>query len=106
MLLEAVKYITAISVSVFIVQTEEIVNMNGEKTENVSEEEESEELDSEETEEPLSAIEETSEPISQVRADNYILHSYACCTSIIICKTNLMLHWKNSERITLCFCFG
>lgn len=63
-----------INVSVFIVQTEEVVNMNGEKIENASEEEESEEVDSEETEEPVSAIEETSEPISQVRTEKYFLH--------------------------------
>lgn len=55
-------------------QTEEVVNMNGEKIENASEEEESEEVDSEETEEPVSAIEETSEPISQVRTENNFLH--------------------------------
>lgn len=60
----------------FIVQTEEVVNMNGEKIENASEEEESEEVDSEETEEPVSAIEETSEPISQVRTENYFLHQH------------------------------
>lgn len=60
-------------INVFIVQTEEVVNMNGEKIENASEEE-SEEVDSEETEEPVSAIEETSEPISQVRTEKYFLH--------------------------------
>lgn len=47
-----------------------MVNINGERIENASDEEESEEVDSEETEEPVSAVEETSEPISQVRAEN------------------------------------
>uniref|UniRef100_A0A674PP59 Euchromatic histone-lysine N-methyltransferase 1b n=1 Tax=Takifugu rubripes TaxID=31033 RepID=A0A674PP59_TAKRU len=46
-------------------QSEAVVNINGEKIENASDEEESEEVDSEETEEPVSAVEETSEPISQ-----------------------------------------
>lgn len=71
-----------INVSVFIVQTEEVVNMNGEKIENASEEEESE-VDSEETEEPVSAIEETSEPISQVRTEKYFLHhKHATCLNM------------------------
>lgn len=86
-------------------QTEEVVNMNGEKIENASEEEESEEVDSEETEEPVSAIEETSEPISQVRTENNFFASYACYTSFLICKTNLIFHQKpHSERIFLHFC--
>lgn len=54
----------------FAVQSEAVVNINGERIENASDEEESEEVDSEETEEPVSAVEETSEPISQVRAEN------------------------------------
>ncbi|XP_069370216.1 histone-lysine N-methyltransferase EHMT1 isoform X3 [Paralichthys olivaceus] len=54
-----------------IPQTKEAVNINGEKVENASEEEESEEVESEEeerqqmSEEPVS-VQETSEPISQV----------------------------------------
>lgn len=56
-------------------QREAVVNINGEKIENASEEEESEEVDSEETEEPVSAVEETSEPISQVRTENPFLHA-------------------------------
>lgn len=56
---------------VFIVQNKDVVNMNGEKIENASDEEESEEVDSEETEEPVSAVEETSEPISQVRTETH-----------------------------------
>lgn len=59
----------------FIVQSEAVVNINGEKIENASEEEESEEVDSEETEEPVSAVEETSEPISQVGTENPFLHA-------------------------------
>lgn len=55
----------------FVVQSEAVVNINGEKIENASEEEESEEVDSEETEEPVSAVEETSEPISQVRCNTF-----------------------------------
>ncbi|XP_034752396.1 histone-lysine N-methyltransferase EHMT1 isoform X2 [Etheostoma cragini] len=54
-------------------QTKEVANLNGEKVENASEEEESEEVESEEeerhqpTEEPISDVQEaTSEPISQV----------------------------------------
>lgn len=75
MLLESsTMYITAIDVPVFVAQTEEVVNMNGEKIENASEEEESEDVDSEETEEPVSALEETSEPISQVGTENHFLH--------------------------------
>lgn len=52
-----------------------MANINGEKIENASDEEESEEVDSEETEEPVSAVEETSEPISQVRTENPFLHA-------------------------------
>lgn len=48
-------------------QVKEVVNINGEKVEHASEEDESEDVDSEEVEEPVTAIEETtSEPISQV----------------------------------------
>ncbi|XP_032395631.1 histone-lysine N-methyltransferase EHMT1 isoform X2 [Etheostoma spectabile] len=54
-------------------QTKEVANLNGEKVENASEEEESEEVESEEeerqqpTDEPISDVQEaTSEPISQV----------------------------------------
>ncbi|XP_075935606.1 histone-lysine N-methyltransferase EHMT1 isoform X3 [Anarhichas minor] len=57
-------------------QAKEVANINGEKVENASEEEESEEVESEEeerqqpTEEPVSAVQEaTSEPISQVGDD-------------------------------------
>lgn len=101
------KYITAINISVFIVQTEEVVTMNGEKIENASEEEESEEVDSEETEEPVSAIEETSEPISQVRTENYFLRSYAWYTFFLTCNTNLTFHQKNiCGRIILRFLFS
>ena len=58
--------------SFHIAQTKEAVNINGEKVEHASEEEESEEVESEEEEGPqmsqgpVSVVQETSEPISQV----------------------------------------
>lgn len=59
--------------SFLVLQSKEVANVNGEKVENASEEEESEEVESEEeerqqpAEEPVSAVQEaTSEPISQV----------------------------------------
>lgn len=69
--------------SALVSQAKEVANINGEKVENASEEEESEEVESEEeerrqpTEEPVSAVQEaTSEPISQVGTRHFLFSIY------------------------------